>query len=98
MNADEIRSKITETFEQFKPSLEGYKEYAERITALSAEYHKVRLAEAFCLPEEMIFVCTLSAAETPKSLDQKIAQFNAAGTKIRRIIYDRKDRNYYLYS
>jgi hypothetical protein len=98
MNADEIRSKITETFEQFKPQLDGYHEYAQRITALSEEYHKVRLAETFCLPEEMIFVCTLNAAETPKSLDQKLAQLNQAGTKIKRIIYDRKERSYYLFA
>lgn len=98
MNADEIRSKITETFEQFKPQLAGYSEYAKRITALSEEYHSVRLTEAFCQPEEMIFVCALNAAETPKSLDQKIAQLHTAGTKIKRIIYDRKDRTYYLYS
>lgn len=98
MNADAIRSKITETFELFKPQLAGYAEYAQRITALSEEYHKVRLAETFCKPEEMIFVCTLNAAETPKSLDQKIAQLSQAGTKIKRIIYDRKDRTYHLYS
>ena len=97
--SDEIRSKITELFEQFQPQLQGYHNYARQVVALSEEFHKSALTETFGgIVEELTLVCTLNSAETPKSLDQTLAKLTEQKVKLKKIIYDRVSRNYYLYS
>ena len=98
--ADDIRSKILETFKQFQPSAQAYHDYAERVAALSVEYHNARLSEVLSLPmEEGTLVTTLNAAETPKSLDMKLAQIQALpGTPIKRVIFDRTKGQYFLFA
>jgi len=97
MKSDEVRSKITALFEQFKPALDGYHDYAQRVTALSEEYHKARFAEVFSTPvEELTLLATIHAHQTPKSLDEFLAKL-PAGTAVKRIIHDRKNYTYHLY-
>ena len=99
MTPDEIRSKIVEQYNVFLPHMQAYHEYAERISALSLQYHNTRLSEVLELPmEEGVLVATLDARETPKSLDTKLAQLTALpDTKIRRVIFDRVKGTYYLF-
>jgi hypothetical protein len=96
--SDETRSKITELFEQFKPHLDGYHDYAQRVTALSEEYHKARFAEVFiAVPvEELTLLASIPAHQTPKSLDEFLAKL-PAGLAIKRIIHDRKNYTYHIY-
>jgi hypothetical protein len=97
LTADEIRSKLVEQFEQFKPHLTGYHEYAERCIALSLEYHAARFKEECpdLALEEMTLVASFDARETPKSLDAKLAQLK--GTEIRRLVFDRAKATYFLF-
>jgi len=95
--ADSIRSKIVETYEQFKPSLEAYYDYAQRTAALSEAYHAARLREVFStVPTEEILVATLDARETPKSLDNFLATFRP-GKPVTRIVFDRVNGKYHLF-
>ncbi len=97
MNADEIRSKLIETYNQFKPSLNAYYDYAQRTTALSEEYHAARLTETFKLtPTEEVLVATLDARETPKSLDNFLASFRP-DKPVKRIVFDRVNGKYHLF-
>jgi hypothetical protein len=100
LTADEIRTKIVETFNQFAPHAQAYHDYAERVAALSIQYHNTRLSEVLGLPmEEGVLVTTLNAAETPKSLDTKLAQIKALpGTTIKRVLFDRTKGCYYLFA
>ena len=99
LTTDELRHKIVEQFEAFKPHLQSYHDYAERISALSLQYHSTRLSEVLKLPvEEMVLMATLEAAETPRSLDTKLAQLEKMPeAKIKRIIFDRVKGIYYLF-
>ena len=98
--SDDIRGKILETFKQFQPSAQAYHDYAERVAALSVEYHNARLSEVLNIPLEVgTLVTTLNAAETPKSLDTKLAQIKALpGTTIKRVLFDRTKSCYYLFA
>ena len=98
--SDDIRGKILETFKQFQPSAQAYHDYAERVAALSVEYHNARLSEVLNIPmEDGTLVTTLNAAETPKSLDTKLAQIKALpGTTIKRVLFDRTKSCYYLFA
>lgn len=95
-SADEIRSKILEQFEGFKPHLTAYHDYAERMAALSIEYHSARLSEFAPPVEEGVLIASLDARETPKSLDAKLAQLS--GVSIKRAIFDRTKATYYLFA
>jgi hypothetical protein len=95
--ADETRTKLLELFDQFRPQLSAYHDYAQRCAALSEEYHKLRIAEALRTPvEELTLAVTLDIRETPKSLDTKLAQL--AGVTIKRIIFDRVKGAYLLFA
>jgi hypothetical protein len=96
-NSDDIRHKLMEQFEQFKPHLTGYHEYATRAAALAQEYHAARFKEVFPqIPmEELTLITTLDARETPKSLDTKLAQLT--GIIPKRIIFDPTKFTYYLF-
>lgn len=98
--SDDLRYKILETFKRFEPHAQAYHDYAERVAALSVEYHNARLSEVLSLPmEEGTLVTTLNAAETPKSLDTKLAQIKALpGTTIKRVIFDRTRAVFYLFA
>jgi hypothetical protein len=100
LTADEIRNKIVETFNQFAPHAQAYHNYAEQVAALSVAYHDRRLSEVLSIPmEEGVLVTTLNAAETPKSLDTKLAQIKALpGTTIKRVLFDRTKGCYYLFA
>lgn len=94
--SDELRHKILEQFEQFKPHLKSYHDYAERIAALSLEYHTARIGETLPVPiEEGTLICSLDARETPKSLDVKLEQL--ASVTVRRIIFDPTKATYHIY-
>jgi len=98
--SDGLRSKLLEQFEQAKPHLDAYHDYAERCMALSLEYHGARLKET--LPgapiEELTLAATLDARETPKSLDTKLAQIIASQVTIKRVIFDRVKSTYLLFA
>lgn len=95
--ADEVRSKILDQFKQFEPQLAAYHEYAERVHALSVEYHGERLKETFpqAPVEELVLLAILDTRATPRSLDSKLEEL--AGASIKRIIYDRTKATYYIY-
>ena len=99
MTADEARSKIIEQFTKFEPHLTAYAEYAQRIAALSLEYHNARLKDTFKVPiEEGTLIVALDARETPKSLDTKLAQISQTpAATVRRIVFDRVKSTYYLF-
>jgi len=99
LTADDIRAKIVEQFSLFQPHMTAYHEYAERVAALSVQYHNCRLSEVLGVPiEEEILLATLDARETPKNLDMKLAQFSQIpDTKIKRIVFDRVKATYYLF-
>jgi hypothetical protein len=83
-------------YDEFKPHLASYAEYAERASALSLEYHNKRIGEMFNPPiEEGTLATTLDARETPKSLDVKLEQL--AELPIKRIIFDRVKHQYHLF-
>jgi hypothetical protein len=92
--ADEIRSLIVKTFEDFKPSLQAYHEYGHRMMALSLEYHNNRLG-ALKPIEELTLAVTLDARETPQTLDNKLTQLK--NLAIKRIIFDRVHHTFYLF-
>jgi hypothetical protein len=96
--SDEIRTKITALFEQFKSCLDGYHDYAQQVTALSEEYHKARFAEKFpSVPlEELTLLASIPSHQTPKSLDGFLAKL-PEGVTVKRIIHDRKNYTYYIY-
>jgi hypothetical protein len=100
LTADEIRNKIVETFKRFEPHAQAYHDYAEQVAALSVAYHDQRLSEVLDIPmEEGVLVTTLNAAETPKSLDTKLAQIKTLpGTTIKRVLFDRTKGCYYLFA
>ena len=98
MTADEIRHKIVEQFEIFEPHLKGYHEYAERISALTIEYHNLCLSGQLDVPIELFtLMATLDVRETPKSLDTKLAQLKTLSVKVKRIIFDHAKGIYYLF-
>lgn len=97
MNADELRTKILETYTQFKPHLDAYYDYAQRTAALSEAYHAARLSEALNITAtEETLVATLDARETPKSLDNFLASFRSE-KPVKRIIFDRINGKYHLF-
>lgn len=97
MSADELRSKIVETYKQFEPSLKAYYDYAQRTAALSEEYHAARLVEALNVtPTDEILVATLDARETPRSLDNFLASFRSE-KPVKRIVFDRVNGKYHLF-
>ncbi len=97
MNADEIRSKIIETFNQFKPSLDAYYDYSQRVAALSEEYHASRLREKFGIEsQEETLVATLDARSTPKTLDNFLSDFRPS-KPVKRILFDRVAAKYYVF-
>lgn len=95
LTADELRSKIVALFEEFKPNLQGYYEYAQRAAALNEEYHQRRLESVGPPIETGTLALTLDARETPATLDNKLAQI-PQGT-IRRVVFDRANSRYYLF-
>jgi hypothetical protein len=96
--SDETRTKIAALFEQFKPQLEQYHDYARRVTALSEEYHRARFAEVFPVPvEELTLLATIPSHETPKSLDEFLAKLASASVTVKKIIHDRKNYTYQIY-
>lgn len=95
MNADELRAKIIETYDKFKPSLEAYYDYAQRTAALSEEYHAARLSEVCKVPiEQETLLASLDARETPKSLDVFLATTTG---QVKRIIFDRANSKYHIF-
>lgn len=99
ITADEIRCKILEQYNVFLPHMTAYHDYAERIAALSLQYHDTRLKEVLQMPiEEGVLLTTLDARETPKSLDTKLAQLSQMpDTKLKRVIFDRVKGTYNLF-
>lgn len=95
--ADEIRSKLVDAYKQFEPQLKGFREYSERAEALALEFHRLKLTESFCLPEEMTLVASFDARQSPASLEAKLAQLPADLT-IKRIIFDRLKNVYFLFA
>ena len=79
--------------------MQAYAEYAERISALSIQYHNARLSDVLNVPiEEYVLLTSLDARETPKSLDTKLAQISQIpGTPIKRIVFDRVKATYHLF-
>ena len=96
-SSDELRHQILALFDSFKEHLKGYHDYAERVSALAVEYHKVRLAEAFpgAKFEEGVLAISLDARETPKSLDTKLAQLH--GVAVKRVVFDQLKSTYHLF-
>lgn len=99
LTGDEIRHQILEQFGKFQPHMRAYHDYAERIAALSIEYHNTRLSETLGIPmEEGVLLTTLDARETPKTLDAKLASMaQLPDTKVKRVIFDRVKAVYYLF-
>lgn len=99
LTADEVRNRLMDQFNLFKPHLQAYADYAERIAALSLEYHGLRLSEFLGDSIEVgTLVATLDARETPKSLDTKLAQLREVPDfKIGRVIFDQAKGVYYLF-
>lgn len=97
LNADELRRRILEKFEQFKPHVTAYQEYATQVHALALEYHLARLEEKAPLVE-LTLLGTLPSHETPKSLDVKLDQLAENGVVIRQVIFDRVGGNFYLFA
>jgi hypothetical protein len=97
LTADGIRSKLVENFQQFRPALEAYHDYAQRASALAVEYHAARFKEACpqVAVEELSLILTLDCRETPTSLDNKLAQIS--NVNIKRIIFDRAHSAYHLF-
>lgn len=99
--SEQCRSAMVEQYEGFKPQVAAYAEYATRIAALSEEFHRLRLREAFSaattLHEEGTLIATIDARETPKSLDVKLAELSSAGVKPGMIIFDRIGNKFYLF-
>jgi hypothetical protein len=95
--SDEIRRKLVEQFEKFKPTLQSYHDYAEQTVALGLEYHLARLGEVFPKTpvEELTLAATFDARETPKSLDVKLAQLG--GVPVKRVVFDRTKSTFYLF-
>ena len=95
--ADNIRSLLVELFDQSKPQLQAYHNYAEKAAALSLEFHTARLAEVFPgVPvEELTVATTLDTRETPRSLDTKLAQL--ANVPVKRIVFDRANSTFILF-
>ena len=58
MAADECRTKILEQFNTFQPYMQAYAEYAERISALSIQYHNARLSDVLNVPIEEYVLLT----------------------------------------
>ena len=98
MSADEIRQKVVATYNEFKPHLDAYYDYAQRVAALSETYHAARFLEAFpnVQPTEKTLVATLDARETPKSLDNFLASFRS-DKPVREIVFDRANGKYYVF-
>lgn len=100
LNADDLRTKMVEQFEGFKENLKAYHEYAQRVVALSIQYHDVRIAETLQAPiVEMTLVTTFNVGETPKTLDTKLQQMASIPNmpQIKKIIFDRAKGTYYLF-
>lgn len=99
LSADELRSKIVDTFKTSQPMLLLYRQYAESQRALNIEYHKARIAEAFPgVPvEETANVIVLDACETPKTLDTAISQLHGAKIQIKRVVHDLTKHQFLLY-
>lgn len=95
--ADELRQKLVETFQQFRPELERYYDYAARTAALSEEYHHARLREGFPEAEvaETALLAVLDARETPTSLDRALAGLGDA--RPTKIVFDRSAAKFYLF-
>ena len=96
MTADEIRSRLVRLYEEGKPVLKQYAVYAQSAMALAEEYHLARLS-AICQPSEETLVLTLDARETPASLDRQLADIPGDVT-VKRIIYDRANHKFHLFS
>jgi len=96
--SDGLRSKIMDQFKIFEPHVTAYHDYAERVGALSIEYHAARLSEIFphAPQDDMVLVCSLDARETPKSLDAKLAQLT--GVQVKRVLFDRTKATYHLFA
>lgn len=96
-SSDEIRTKLVEQFEKFKPTLQSYHDYAEQTVALGLEYHLARFREVFPQNpvEELTLAATFDARETPKSLDVKLAQLG--GVPVKRIIFDRAKSTFHIF-
>ena len=98
LTADEIRSKIIETYQKFKPALDSYYDYAQRTAALSESYHAARLREVFQLEStEGVLLSTLDSRGTPKSLDNFLAGFKS-DKPVKQIIFDRVAGKYHLFA
>lgn len=96
--ADEVRTKLTETFQQFKPALDQYYDYAQRAMALAETYHRLRLKEVLGLEaSEEILVASLDARETPPTLDKILAAL-PSDKKIKRVVFDRLNGKYHLFA
>jgi hypothetical protein len=98
-SADDIRHKILGQFKAFQPHMQAYSQYANGIAALSIEYHNARLRDVLGVTiEEGVLAIALDARETPKSLDEKLAQLTQIpGLVIKRIIFDRTKATYHLF-
>lgn len=96
-SADQLRRKLVELFEQFRPELERYYDYAARAAALSEEYHRERLRDAFpdATLTDAVLLCSLDARETPASLDRELAKLGDA--KPTKVVFDRAAARFYLF-
>lgn len=98
LTADDVRSEIVSVFEQFKPQLQAYHAYAEKLSALNLEYHRLRLGSTFTSApvEELILAATLDARQTPKRLDSALAQL--ANVPVKRVVFDRVNSQFLLFA
>lgn len=89
MTTDEIRARMVAQFELCKPGIAAYQDYAERMSALSLEYHKAKLKEVFPSAEfvEAPVILSLNVCQTPKSLDAALEKL-ADNVAIKRVIFD----------
>lgn len=95
--ADALRSRLVELFENSKITLNAFYQYSQTAAAIAEEYHKARLTEVYpgVKFEELTLAVSLDARETPATLDKKLAELHDVA--IKKIVYDRVRSTYYLY-
>lgn len=97
--ADSLRSQLLTMFQEARPILQKYGEYAQKAGALGLEYHLARFKEQLtsATVQELTLVATLEAHETPATLDRILSQIPATVT-IRSIIFDRVNAKFHLFT
>jgi hypothetical protein len=93
MTSDEIRSKLTGLYEQAKPMLSAFGQYAESARALVEELHLAKFAE-LGHPALEATVLEIDTTQTPASLDRALA--GIAPGQIKSVCYDRTKRKLFV--